>query len=231
MKIIEPYAKLISQRPWDNLIFTASEGIEQLRIIEWFARISHRSEEAMTDNSYDRFLQFVVMDKGDWSVVEHGVVRVDFYVDRGITHEIVRHRLFSFTQESTRFCNYGKKDGQITVIVPPLDLNNPKENTGLMDWKVAVSKCEEEYLEMLARGISPQIARSVLPNSLASRIGITGNLRNWRHFLLMRTTLESHPQMRQVTIPLLQEFKSKIPILYDDIEPLAKQSENLKKMR
>ena len=87
------------------------------------------------------------------------------------------------------------------------------------------------YKALILDGCAPQIARSVFPNALASRIIISGNLRNWRHFFIMRTTKEAHPQMRQVTIPLLREFQEKIPILYDDIEPNAKQSESMKRMR
>jgi thymidylate synthase (FAD) len=98
-------------------------------------------------------------------------------------------------------------------------------------WIEAIEYCQEAYKVMIDCGASPQIARSVFPNALASRIIITGNLRNWRHFFIMRTTKEAHPQMRQVTIPLLEEFKSKIPILFDDLEPLTKQTESMKRMR
>lgn len=144
-------------------------GIALLKKIEWCGRISHRSEDAQGEDSWKRFIEAVVIQHGDWSIVEHASVTCDFYVDRGITLELVRHRLFSFTQESTRF--------------------------------------------------------------VASRIIVTGNLRNWRHFFIMRTTKEAHPQMREVTIPLLAEFQSKIPILFSDIEPLAKQSESMRKGR
>ena len=98
-------------------------------------------------------------------------------------------------------------------------------------WFDAIHIVEGCYKDLITAGVPPQIARSVFPNALASRIIITGNLRNWRHFLLMRTTKEAHPQMREVTIPLLKEFQENIPIFYEDIEPLAKQSENLKKGR
>lgn len=96
-------------------------------------------------------------------------------------------------------------------------------------WEQSINQAEEAYKNLIKSDTSLQIARSVLPNALASKIIMTGNLRSWRHFFLMRTTKESHPQMRQVTIPLLEEFQSKIPILYEDIFPEAKQSENLKK--
>lgn len=162
---------------------------------------------------------------GDWSIVEHASATVDFLVDRGITHEIVRHRLFSFTQESTRFVNYEKK-------MPPNFIMPEAITDNLQDiWRQAITNCENVYRGLINSGVTPQIARSVFPNALASRLIVTGNLRNWRHFFIMRTTKEAHPQMREVTIPLLEEFKAKIPILFDDIEPLAKQSEGMKKGR
>lgn len=208
-------------------IFLRDDGINLLKRIEWCARISHRSEDAVTDTSYDRFIRSVVLQHGDWSVTEHASVSVDFYVDRGITHEIVRHRLFAFTQESTRFVNYDKKMEPSFVIPPEID----ETSQAGYDWANAIDVCEDAYQKLIRQGFSPQIARSVFPNALASRLIVTGNLRNWRHFLLMRTTKEAHPQMRQVTIPLLEEFKEKIPILFEDIEPLAKQLDNLKKSR
>lgn len=221
--------------------FSRKDGLDLLRHIEWCTRISHRSEDAITPDSYDRIIRTNVLQHGDWSVVEHASVSVDFYVDRGITHEIVRHRLFGFTQESTRFVNYEKKMPP-SFVRPPLESSKHPEEFGhltppqlhearLKVWHDAIAVAEGAYKQLLHMGLAPQIARSLFPNALASRIIVTGNLRNWRHFLLMRTTAESHPQMREVTIPLLAEFKEKIPILYEDIEPNAKQSENLKKGR
>ena len=206
-------------------IETREQGIELLRKIEWCGRISHRSEDAQTETSWEKFIQAVVIGHGDWSIVEHASATVDFMVDRGITHEIVRHRLFSFTQESTRFVNYEKK-------MPPNFVMPEVITDNLQDiWQQAITNCENMYRALINAGVTPQIARSVFPNALASRLIVTGNLRNWRHFFIMRTTKEAHPQMREVTIPLLEEFKAKIPILFDDIEPLAKQSEGMKKGR
>lgn len=236
MEIIKPYARLMPLAGSDFITsFHVIDGIRLLQHIEWCARISHRSEEAATQDSYDRFLRSVVLQHGDWSVVEHASVSVDCYVDRGITHEIVRHRLFAFTQESTRFVNYEKK--MPPVFVDPFSVYTEDERqykigTGVLyEWQTAMEASEAAYKCMTSRGVPPQIARSVFPNALASRIIITGNLRNWRHFLLMRTTKEAHPQMRQVTIPLLAEFKEKIPIFYEDIEPEAKQADNMRKGR
>jgi thymidylate synthase (FAD) len=217
MRIIQPSAELL--RPQ-----TEEGGLIALRAIEAMARISHKSEDAQTNDSWRRFLQAVVIEHGDWSVVEHATASVLFRVDRGITHELVRHRLFSYTQESTRFVNGSKKypDG-LEFIVP-----DQLQGT-LWSWSQAVQTSETEYLQMLKEGHRPQEARSVLPNALASTIGMTGNLRAWRWFFLARTSRESHPDMRRVTIPLLAVFKQRIPLLYDDIEPEARQIDNFKK--
>lgn len=214
MNIVEPYACIMN--------LSKEEGIGLLRKIEWCGRISHRSEEKQGSDTWERFIQAVVMGHGDWSIVEHASVTVDMLVDRGITHEVVRHRLFSFTQESTRFVNYEKK-------MPPSFIDPiVGDDTARSIWKDAISSAETCYTRLIGIGCAPQIARSVFPNALASRIIITGNLRNWRHFLIMRTTAEAHPQMRQVTIPLLAEFKEKIPLLFDDIQPMTRQADNMR---
>ena len=220
MQIIEPYARMLD-------VHEREDGIKLLRKIEWCARISHASEDSQTPDSWKRFLTSVILNHGDWSVTEHSSVTVDAVVDRGITHEWVRHRIGAYTQSSTRFINYVKK--MPPSFVCPFD---GQDDPDVLDaWNVAISESELSYKKMVDSGVSPQIARSVFPNSLASRLVVTYNLRNWRHFFLMRTTKETHPQMRQVTIPLLKEFKEKIPLLYDDIEPEETQRENLKKPR
>ena len=221
MNVVKPYAIMLN-------VPDRVAGIVMLKQIEWCGRISHRSEEAQTDNSWEKFINAVVIQHGDWSIVEHVSVTCDFYVDRGITHELVRHRLFAFTQESSRFVSYEKK--MPASFIQP-DFGEDPDFHKLVTWKSIIIACETTYKELIGHGCAPQIARSVFPNALGSRIVITGNLRNWRHFFIMRTTKEAHPQMREVTIPLLKEFQEKIPILYDDIIPMAKQSESMKKGR
>lgn len=235
MNIVKPYARIINiDRYGNEAPFLTTDGIALLRKIEWCGRISHRTEEAQTEHSWERFIQTVVMGHGDWSIVEHASVTVDAVVDRGITHEWVRHRLFSFTQESTRFVNYEKKMPTSFIepdfgYAPEDDERRPYRRHKA--WSAAISQAEESYKALIAEGVAPQIARSVFPNALASRIVTTGNLRNWRHFLIMRTTKESHPQMREVTIPLLDQFKFTIPLLFNDIEPMQRQAEAMKKVR
>jgi len=215
MKIIEPSFEILRPKKDD--------GIYCLQIIESAARISHRSEEMQTEDSWKRFIKAVVLEHGDWSVTEHISSSVLFRVDRGITHELVRHRLFSFTQESTRFVNYDKK-GSFEFIYPSGVEQFPTNST----WCAAMDYAEKAYLQLIKDGWRPQDARSVLPNALAATIEVTGNLRNWRHFLLMRTSKETHLDFRLVTIPLLEEFKKRIPLLFDDIQPGARQIDNMK---
>jgi thymidylate synthase (FAD) len=193
--------------------------------VEYFARISHRSEEQQTEDSWERFLTSVVLKHGDWSVTEHVNVSVDAVVDRGIMAEWTRHRLGAYTVESTRFVRYGAKRN--LCFIEPIGLYDG----GLSAWAGAMQEAEIAYDVMLESGETPQIARSVLPMSLATRMAVTYNLRNWRHFFLMRTSREAHPQMREVTIPLLAQFQERIPLLFDDIFPNEPQVHNLSKPR
>ena len=233
MKIVEPYGKMLSPLMGNantmitgREVFTLSDGKAMLRRIEYCARVSHASEDKMTDESYDRFLRSVVLQHGDWSVVEHEKVTCEFLVDRGITHEIVRHRLASYTQESTRFVNYKKAGGEAKFIEPIWD-----DHHNSPTWREAVQLTENAYMKMVAAGVKPQIARSVFPNALASKLVMTMNLRAWRHFFVMRTSAQAHPQMRQVTEPLLAEFQRCIPILYEDITPGGQQADMMRLAR
>lgn len=149
-------------------------------------------------------------------MLEHYSFSVKFIVDRGVSHEIVRHRLASFAQESTRYCNYNKA-GQVAFIRPLFF----KEDTPEFDnWCEAMMAAEACYLDMIQKGKKPQEARAVLPNSLKTEIVMTANLREWRHFFNLRavgTTGAPHPQMREVAIPLLEELKECIPVVFDDL--------------
>ena len=224
MKIIEPHFSLST--PF-NKTLTRQDGIDMLRFIETQARISHRSEDRQTEDSWERFIKAVVLEHGDWSVTEHASITATLRVDRGITHELVRHRLFSFTQESTRFVKY---QGGLEVVVPapPERINDP---VFMELWIKAMSQAEENYAQAISQNWYPQVARSLLPNSVAATIAVTGNLRNWRHFFLMRTSKETHPDFRRIAIPMLEKFKQVVPLLFDDIEPNVRQVDNLKKAR
>ena len=218
MKIVQPSFTIL--RPANT-----EEGILALKFIESMARISHRSESGQTEDSYKRFIEFVCVKRGDWSVAEHSSATVIFTVDRGTSHQLVRHRLFSFTQESTRFVRY-KEENQLEFIRPaskPLDIEE--------SWRDSVARAEWSYFDLLKRGWKPQEARSVLPNALATKISVTGNFRVWRSFFLARTTQETQEDFRKVTIPLLAEFQNRIPILFQDIVPGEKQSVAFSKPR
>lgn len=256
MKIVRPYAKIVSPE------LKAAGALEW---IEYAARVSHRSEDE-SGLKTEAFLRAVVLKHGDWSVVEHVSVSAEFLVDRGITHEIVRHRIASYTQESTRFVNYAKKMPPSFIYPKPevwCDLcaaNDcadhsfyPHKERGWVyehaiaggtehggtqyacaydgDWLQGIYEAESAYKRLLSKGWRPQEARSVFPNALASKIIVTMNLRSWRHFFLMRTTKEAHPQMRQVTIPLLAEFQKFVPVLYEDIVPESRQVDNIARGR
>lgn len=220
MKIIEPSFEIVDPT-------SKKDGIKLLQKIERMARISHRSEDRQTSDSWEKFLKAVVIDHGDWSVVEHTSATVIFRVDRGVTHELVRHRLFSFTQESTRFVN-GKKSYPcgLEFIQPSGFKEGTQESCW---WADSVVRLEIMYLNMLDNGIRPQEARSILPNSLASTIAVSGNLRAWRWLFLARTTKETHPDFRRITLPLLEEFKNRIPVIFNDIESNQRQIENARK--
>ena len=168
-------------------------------------------------------IAFVEMIKknGHESVLEHAVAGFSIVTDRGVTHEIVRHRLASYSQESTRYCNYGKEGfgSEITVIEPP-NLT-PGENGSRAEWMAAMATTETIYLQILKDGCSPQIARSVLPNSLKTEIGMTANFREWRHFLRLRTSPKAHPQMRQIAEMIRSQLLAISRVCFDDIPEYA----------
>lgn len=229
-----------------------------LEPIDFGGRISHRSETDMADSKRMNFIQRNVVEHGDWSIVEHVSVSVLATMDRGCTHEWVRHRLMSFTQESTRFVNYEKKMPP-SFIYPKIEIECPNclggdeavlvfdEIRGLArndahfehsngihcvynhDWLCSIWESEEGYRRLIRDKWRPQEARSVFPNALASKIMTTANLRSWRHLLLMRTTKEAHPQIKEICIDLLKQFQQAVPLLFDDIEPEARQIDNMRK--
>ena len=193
-------------------------GIEELKLIELIGRTCYKSEDKIAeDGSTAKKFVKQLINSGHEAMLEHSLLTVKFTVDRGITHELVRHRLFSFAQESTRYCNYSKdKFGkQITFIVPYyLGYEN------LYEWKKACIEAEEAYFKLLNEGCTQQEARAVLPNSIKSDIIVSGNYRQWRHFFNLRAaevTGKVHPQMKEVTVPLLEEVHNRIPIVFDDI--------------
>ena len=190
-------------------------GEELLKGIEQAGRTCYKSEDRITEESAKVFVRKLI-ERGHESVLEHESITVRFICDRGISHEIVRHRLASYSQESTRYCNYSNdRFGNNITFIKPCFL---EEGTGGYKlWKQAMFIAEKEYFELLKLGCTPQEARSVLPNSIKTEVVMTANLREWRHFLKLRTAKAAHPQMRELTVPLLHELQERIPVVFDDI--------------
>lgn len=206
MRIIKPRFEILDQ----------VNGMDILKKIELAGRVCYKSEDKITDDSAIRFVQNLLK-RGHEAVLEHEKITVKIICDRGVSHEIVRHRLASYCQESTRYCNYSNEQfgNEITVIGPCFwDKNTSALHGG---WEVACRLAEKAYFELIDNGATPQEARSVLPNSLKTEIVCTFNLREWRHFFKLRTAKTAHPQMREITIPMLAEFKRLVPVIFDDI--------------
>jgi thymidylate synthase (FAD) len=195
-----------------------------LRLIETAARTCYKSEGCITPDSAGPFVRKIAQVKKHVSVIEHANVTIRFVCDRGITHELVRHRLAAYSQESTRYCNYSKDkfDRQVTFIVPHFwESNDPRYHA----WYKSCQQAEESYMALIDEGAKPQEARSVLPNSLKTEIVMTANLREWRHVLNLRCAITAHPQMSVLMIPVLREFKLWLPELFDDIHPMIPAAE------
>jgi len=200
MNIVKPSAQLLEITP----------DAEQL--IERCGRTCYKSEDKITESSSSRFVEMIIK-RGHLSVIEHASATILFVCDRGVTHELVRHRLASYSQESTRYCNYCKDKfgNEISVIQPPgLDEAN------LSLWKSTCEEVERSYLSMIDSGVPPQIARSILPNCLKTEIATTANLREWRHILMMRTSAAAHPQIREIMNVASSILKEKCPNVFYD---------------
>lgn len=205
MKIISPSFEIIG----------TINGAEILKNIERAGRTCYKSEDLITDDSAAKFVRRILK-RGHESVIEHDKITVKIICDRGVSHEIVRHRIASYSQESTRYCNYAKdKFGNELTFIRPFFWEEDGEKYAL--WCETMQSIETAYIQMLALGATPEEARSILPNSLKTEIIVTMNLRSWRHFFKLRTDTASHPQMREVACPLLEEFKRCVPVVFEDI--------------
>ena len=205
-------------------------GIKELQHIEKIGRVCYKSEDYITEDgeSARKFVAMLIRN-GHEAMIEHSFLSVKFTVDRGVSHELVRHRIASCAQESTRYCNYAKdKFGAECAFIdlePGIMLDNKmKKMSGeeialvMAEWTSAMEDAERHYMRLLELGATPQIARAVLPNSTKTEITVSANYREWRNFFKLRVPADVHPQMREVTIPLLRELKGMIPVIFDDIE-------------
>ena len=199
-------------------ILSNINGIEMLKDIEYIARTCYKSENMITDLSAVKMVESLI-NRGHEAMLEHCVISVKFIVDRGVSHELVRHRMASYAQESTRYCNYSKDKfgNELTFISPCFWSKCSREYE---EWYAAMNSAEDIYFELINWGVTPEQARTVLPNSIKTEIVMTANLREWRHFFKLRavgTTGKPHPQMLEVTVRLLAEFKALIPVVFDDL--------------
>ena len=201
-----------------EILTDLSDPIKILKDIERAGRVCYKSENNITDDSCITFCKNI-LNRGHEAVIEHSQLSVRFTVDRAIANELVRHRLASYCQESTRYVNYSKDKfyNEIKVIEPEELL--PRCSTDYNIWWVSCKNAEEAYMTMTSNGVKPEIARSVLPLSTATEIIMTANIREWRNVLKLRSShnMRAHPQMRSICDRLLSELKSKIPVLFDDI--------------
>jgi thymidylate synthase (FAD) len=186
-----------------------------LEIIERAGRTCYKSEDRITAESAGIFCRNLIS-TSHHSVIEHANITVKFICDRGVSHELVRHRLASYSQESTRYCNYSKDkfSNEITVIKPCFWSEDSDE---FFLWHNACLYAEKTYLELIKSGVTAEKARSVLPTSLKTEIVMTANVREWRHVLKLRTSKAAHPQIREIMMPLLADLKGRLPELFDDL--------------
>lgn len=205
MKIVTPSFEILDK----------VDGTEIMEKLELMGRVCYKSEARITEDSASKFISNIIQ-KGHESVIEHEKISVRLICDRGVSHEIVRHRLASYSQESTRYCNYSKEKfgNEITVIKPVFWEENSEP---YRIWENAMLEAEHSYVSLIQGGATPQEARSVLPNSLKTEIIMTMNLREWRHFFRMRTSGNAHPQMREIACMMLDGFKRMVPVVFDDI--------------
>ena len=223
MKIINPSVKLE-----DSI-----DGQEILKKIERIGRTCYKSEQNITEGSAERFVKNI-MNRNHMSVIEHVSISIRVICDRGVSHEIIRHRIASYSQESSRYCNYSndKFDNELTFIKPCWfkssieDLNNyiknkndfEKLSSGEWVWIDTLKSAEISYFTLIGTcNWTPEQARSILPNSLKTEIVMTMNLREWRHFFKLRCDKAAHPQMREVAYLILDLLNQNIPIIFEDI--------------
>lgn len=206
MKVIQPDVQILDELDYKQI----------LNKISMRGRVCYKSTHV--DENAEKFVAGLIA-RGHESVLEHVSFSVLFVCDRGVSHEIVRHRIASYSQESTRYCNYSQDrfGNGITVVYPAF---HSQERSSIVDslWVAACVQAEDYYFKMLANGATAQEARSVLPNSLKTELVMTANIREWRHFLKLRTAPAAHPDMRKVAVMLLKKLQSQLPVLFADIK-------------
>lgn len=221
-------------------ILTKIDGDKILKDLEIAGRTCYQSCANITDESAKKFILSIIKNK-HFTILEHKSISVKVVCDRGVGYEIIRHRLASYSQESTRYCNFSKDKfgNEITYIKPffwecsddcdcIIDTQRCTNRAKYEIWEKTMKYIEEQYMRLIGLGATAQEARSVLPNSLKTEIVITMNLRQWRHFFNLRavgTTGKPHPQMLEIAMPMLKKFQELIPIIFDDLTDVAEHKE------
>ena len=218
MKVVKPSTEVL----W------IESGSSMLQRIEIAGRTAYKSESWISGDSAVDFVKMLVA-RQHFSVLEHVSVSARVTCDRGVSHEIVRHRIASYTQESTRYCNYSQSrfGGELVFVFPSFLRDRADDDPLFQKWQRAMLEAERTYLEMIELGAKPQEARSVLPNSLKTEIVMTMNLREWRHFFSLRTAATAHPDMQVIANKLLAEFRLHVPLVFDDVGGALEGAEGL----
>lgn len=214
----------ITQAGWEILTPISKDGQEELKAIEQAARTCYKSEANPDDELAAAKLVLRLISNGHEAMLEHQSLSVRFICDRAVSHELVRHRMASFAQESQRYCNYSRdKFGNEVTFVQPWWMDE-EDDVGYHDWILACESAENAYFKLLSYGYPPQKARIVLPNCTKTEIVVTANYREWRHIFQLRTAKDAHPDMQWLMNSLLYEVQKKIPVIFDDI-PVRKMSQ------
>lgn len=191
-------------------------GIQIMKRIERACRTCYRSEGKITEDSYKQLLKNCI-NRGHESVLEHEKITVKLICDIGVYKDITRHRIASFSIESTRYCNYSKDkfNNEINFIQP---CNIDEDSDLYCFWKHALERIELDYIHMANNKATPDQMRMILPHSTAAEVTMTANIREWKHILTLRTSKHTHPAVQQLMIPLLLKFKKEMPEIFDDVE-------------
>lgn len=211
MKIIEPKYEILTD--------ISEGGIKELQQIERVARVCYKSEDKITPDgaSAKKLVNFLIKQEHE-AMLEHSQLSVLFTCDRGVANELVRHRIASFAQESTRYCNYaGERFDYNISVIKPFYIDEKVNSLSYDNWVSACESAERTYFKMISNGYRPEQARCVLPLCLKTEIVVTANYREWRNIFKLRTPVAAHPQMRELMCPLLLEVQKKIPVVFDDI--------------
>jgi thymidylate synthase (FAD) len=222
-EILSPLAGCECGRDSEELL---NKGfVQEAKLIELAGRTAYKSEDKISDVSYDAFIRGLIKRKQE-ALIEFGSMAVKFVTDRGISHELVRHRLASFCQESTRYCSYvdDKFGGEITVIKPSTWGAWPPRKQYV--WEGSMERAESQYMDLIGHSekpLSPQQARAVLPNSLKTEIVVRANFREWRHIFKLRCAKTAHPDMRALVTPLRDECARLLPCVFDDLEETSNE--------